>query len=406
MIPAYDSFDWFASLLPLLVLLVPAAAFVRHRMARTAMFTLSGLYLLALVAPRLAVIHLALWSVVAAVQPLVSATGERRSGPWVLGGSLTAVLAPMVAWKLWPVEFVIRSNVWSNAVFRATSDLAEAIDFTAPIVAAIGLSFSSFRAADLLVKSNLGLVDRLTPGRVLAYGVFPPILVVGPIASYDEVAATLERPVRLDAARFVDGAAQMLTGLFKVFVVAYLLSWSGDIFELFRSNDPWRVWVSLIAFTGFFYVNFAGYSDLAIGAGRLIGADLRPNFDSPYTRTNPAAFWNSWHMSLTRFLRANVFTPLAGRHPQRQHAATMLTMLLIGLWHSITWASAVFGLYHGVSLVAHRVIAGRRPAGDGRRLQLLKPAAVFAWFGLSLPLLQLGLRDALDFYAALVGVST
>jgi D-alanyl-lipoteichoic acid acyltransferase DltB (MBOAT superfamily) len=334
----------------------------------------------------------------------VAATGERRSGPWVLGGSLVAVLAPMVAWKVLPVEFVIRMNEWPNALLRI-SDLAEAIDFTAPIVAAIGLSFSSFRAADLLVKSNLGLVDRLSPGRVLAYGVFPPLLVVGPIASYDEVAAMLERPTPVDADRVSAGLGQILVGLFKVFVVAYLLGWSGEIFDLFRTNDPWRIWVSLLAFTIFFYVNFAGYSDLAIGASRLMGADLRPNFDAPYLRTNPTSFWNNWHMSLTRFLRANVFTPLVGRHPGRQPAATMLTMLLIGLWHSVTWASAAFGIYHGISLVLHRQIERRRPARSGPAMRVLKPIVVVAWFGLSLPLLQLGLGDALDFYAALVGFS-
>lgn len=404
MIPGYDSFDWFSNLLPLLLLLAPALAFVRIGGVRRALVAGAGLYLLALVAPRLAIVHLALWLVAAALQPIVAATGERRSGPWVLGGSLAAVLAPMVAWKVWPVEFVIRMNEWPNALLRG-SDLAEAIDFTAPIVAAIGLSFSSFRAADLLVKSNLGLIDRLSPGRVLAYGVFPPLLVVGPIASYDEVAAMLERPTRVDAGRVSEGLGQILVGLFKVFVVAYLLGWSGGIFDLFRTNDVWQIWVSLLAFTMFFYVNFAGYSDLAIGASRLMGADLRPNFDAPYLRTNPAGFWNSWHMSLTRFLRANVFTPLVGRHPERQPAATMLTMLLIGLWHSVTWASAAFGIYHGISLVLHRQIERRRPARTGPALRVLKPVAVVAWFGLSLPLLQLGFRDALDFYAAMVGIS-
>lgn len=404
MIPPFDSFEWFASLLPLLVVLVPAMVFARRGGLRRFLLATSGLYLLALIAPRLALVHLVLWGVTAALQPLVSATGERRSGPWVLGGAIALVLAPMVAWKVWPIDFVITMNEWSNAVLRL-SDRVEAIDFAAPIVSAIGISFSTFRAADLIVKSNLGLVDRLTPGRVLAYGLFPPLQVVGPIAAYDEVAPMLERPVALDAPRFTAGAAQILAGLFKVFVVAWFLSWSGSTFEVFRENDTWRLWAGLVAFTWFFYVNFAGYSDLAIGAGRLLGANLRPNFDAPYLKTTPTAFWNSWHMSLTRVLRADVFTPLVGRHPRRQPAATMVTMVLIGLWHSVTWASLAFGVYHGVSLVLHRFVSQRRPAGDGAALHVLKPVAIVAWFGLSLPLLQLDLREALHFYAALVGVS-
>lgn len=405
MIPSYDSFDWFSSLLPLVIVLIPALLLLRRGGARRAVFTLVGAYLLFLVAPRLALFHLVFWLVVAALQPLIASVGERRHGLWALWGGLAVTLAPMLAWKIWPAEFVIDTNVWTNAVFRSTNDLVESIDFTAAIVAPIGLSFSSFRAADLLVKSNLGIVDRLTPGRVLAYGLFPPLLVVGPIASYDEVANTLERPVPVHRERALAGAAQILTGLFKVFVLAYLLSWSADIFVLFPDNAPWRIMLALTAFTWFFYVNFAGYSDIAIGTGRLLGADLRPNFDSPYLTTTPASFWNSWHISLTRFLRTNVFMAMVGRRAERQYAATIVTMLLIGLWHSVTWASAVFGLYHGVFLVGHRLLAQRRPAATQPAWRWVKPVFVFVWFGLSLPLLQLGLADAVDFYRAMLGLS-
>lgn len=404
MIPAFNSFDWFSSLLPILVVLVPVLAFVRVGGARRALFVLAALYLLYLIAPRLVLLHLALWVAVVVLQQVVARTGERRYGTVVLWASLIVVLAPMIAWKIWPVDFVIRSNVWSNEVLRHTSGLLAAIDFTAPIVAPIGLSFSSFRAADLLIKSNLGLVDRLSPGRVLAYGLFPPLLVVGPIATYDETAKTIEGRVALDQRRFVGGCTQMLVGLFEVFVIAFVLSWSTGIFVDYPINPPWRLAIGLVAFAWYFYANFAGYSDLAIGSGALLGADLRPNFDSPYTKTTPAAFWNSWHISLTRFLRTNVYTPMVGRHPQRQYVATIVLMLLIGLWHSITWASALFGLYHGVSLVLHRVIERRRPPRHTPLLRVAKSVLVFAWFALSLPLLQLDLQGARDFYAAMIGV--
>jgi alginate O-acetyltransferase complex protein AlgI len=341
---------------------------------------------------------------VVVLQQVVARTGERRYGTVVLWASLIVVLAPMIAWKIWPADFVIRSNVWSNGVLRHGPGWLEAIDFTAPIVAPIGLSFSSFRAADLLIKSNLGLVDRLSPGRVLAYGLFPPLLVVGPIATYDETAKTIEGRVTLDQRRFVRGCTQMLVGLFEVFVIAFVLSWSTGIFVDYPVNPPWRLAIGLVAFAWYFYANFAGYSDLAIGSGALLGADLRPNFDSPYTKTTPAAFWNSWHISLTRFLRTNVYTPMVGRHPQRQFLATIVLMLLIGLWHSITWASAVFGLYHGVSLVLHRFVERRRPPRHTPSLRVAKSVLVFAWFALSLPLLQLDLQGARDFYAAMIGV--
>jgi alginate O-acetyltransferase complex protein AlgI len=403
-IPVFDSFEWFASLFALMVVFVPLLLWVRPSWARQAVIAISGAYLLFLVAPRLAVFHLLFWLVVAGLQPLVSATGERKRGLWVLYGALAITLVSLVLWKVRPIEFVIDFNVWTHRLVALPGTWFDTLDRTAAILAPIGLSFSSFRAADLLIKSNLGLVPSLRPGRVLAYGLFAPLLVVGPIASYDEVAKTVDHPVRLDRERTVDGVTQVLVGLFKVFVIAYLLDWSGDVFSIYGANEAWRIVISLAAFTAFFYVNFAGYSDMAIGTGTLLGATLRPNFDRPFLQPDPTAFWNSWHISLTRFLRANVFTPLAAGRPQRQAFATAVTMMLIALWHAVSWATFVFGVYHAASLIAHRALHRRRPASTNRTVRVAKSFAIFCWFGLSLPLLQLGLSDAVDFYRAMIGL--
>ena len=403
MIPVFDSFDYFGRLLPLLIVLVPLAAVVRR--GRSVLFAGSGLLLLALVAPRLALIHLVFWLVVAAMQPIVAATGERRGGVAILFASLGVTLAPLIVWKLFPIPTVANANDWFGAPFLAISDTLGSFDRTFDVVGLIGVSFATFRAADLLIASNLGLLERQRPGAVLATGLFPPLLVVGPIATWGETKTTIARPVPLDATRFVNGASQILVGLLKVFVFAYALSWSVEIFTFTEVNGPERLWVGLAAYTLFFYVNFAGYSDIAIGIGTLLGADLRPNFDRPYLQTTPAAFWNSWHISLTQFLRRNVFTPLVAGRPERMHAATMLTMVLIGLWHSIGWAELVFGIYHGAFLIGHRLLERRRPAGTGTALRIAKMGGVFLWYALSLPLLQLDLGEAVDFYGALIGVT-
>lgn len=405
MIPVFDSFDYFASLFPLLLVLVPLLLVVRATGARVAIITLAGVYLLALIAPRLALFHVVFWLVVAALQPIVAATGERRSGLTVLAGALGVTLLPVVLWKVWPIEFVIEFNVLTHDVVSWPSTWTQALDYTAPILAPIGLSFGAFRAADLLVRSHLGIVDRLRPGRVLATGLFPPLLVVGPIASYDETEKTLAGRVPLERSRVLSGTSQILTGLFKVFVIAYLLDWSVDIFAFYADNAPWRLWAGLVAFTWFFYVNFAGYSDMAIGAGTLLGGDLRPNFDRPYLQTTPAAFWNSWHISLTRFLRINVYTPLVAGHPSRQYAGTTITMLLIALWHGVSWSTLVFGLYHAAFLVGHRVVSQRRRPSASPVIRYGKSVGIFAWFGASLPLLHLSLADAFDFYRAMLGVA-
>jgi D-alanyl-lipoteichoic acid acyltransferase DltB (MBOAT superfamily) len=237
---------------------------------------------------------------------------------------------------------------------------------------------------------------------VLAYGLFPSLLVVGPVAQYDEVEATLEGLVRLDRRRLLDGGFRMLSGLAKVFVGAYPLTWSADILVAWRYNSMPRLWLGLIAYGWYFYLNFSGYSDLAIGAGRWLGADIRPNFNRPYLQTSMTDFWNSWHISLSAFMRRNVFIPLGGVRARRQHMAIVVTMMAIALWHDITWSAALFGAYHSAGLLAHRFVEGRRPARSGRGLRVVKAIAVFVYFVLSLPLLSMTVPNAMSLYRALI----
>jgi D-alanyl-lipoteichoic acid acyltransferase DltB (MBOAT superfamily) len=400
--PTFNSFDFFQNLLPLLVVLVPLLMLARSAVPRQVVFVVAGTYLLFLIAPRLALAELLAWAAVAALQPVVAHTGDRRGGMAVLTVGLAAVLAPMVAWKLFPVRFVVDFNSWSNRLIRVGPDTLASLDFTAKVVIPLGLSFATFRAADLLIKSNLGIYAALPPGRVMAYGLFPSVLVVGPIASYDEVATTLSGSVPLDRDRLLRGALQILEGLAKVFVLSWPLSWSLEVLTNFPWNSAPRLWVGMIAFGWYFYLNFAGYSDIAIGTARLLGADLRPNFDWPYRQTSPTSFWNSWHISLTRFVRQNVYTPIVAADRRLQYVGTVVTMVLIGLWHSITWATLVFGLYHAAGLLAHRVVSARRPPRTTPGWRIAKAATVFVWFTLSLPLLELSLHDSGALYRALI----
>jgi D-alanyl-lipoteichoic acid acyltransferase DltB (MBOAT superfamily) len=400
--PTFDSFSFFQDLLPGLIVVAPLLALLRWGPPRRALLALFGLYLLFLVAPRLALFHLVFWLVVLGLQQVLARRGDKRGGVALLWLGVLAVLAPMVIWKLVPVGFVVKFNVWSNEALRRSSIWLTLMDLARPIVIPIGLSFATFRAVDLLIKSNLGLVAPLSPGRVLAFGLFPPLQVVGPIAEYGEVEATLDAKVPLDHRRVLEGCLSILSGLAKVFVGAYPLKWSTGILRYWRYNSLPRVWLGLIAYTWFFYLDFAGYSDLAIGAGRLLGADLRPNFNWPFLQRSPTAFWNNWHISLSAFMRRNVFTPLGGMRARRQHIALVATMLLIALWHDINWSTFAFGVYHAVSLLAHRAVLRRRPARTSRLLSVVKPVLVFVWFAVSLPLLTLSLSDMASLWRALL----
>ncbi len=402
MIPVYNSFDYFQNLLPLALVVGIVLHFVKHGASRRAIFIVCGVYALALVAPRLALYYVAYWLLTFVLHRAVAAAAGARSGLIVLWGAIVVLVAPLLLWKAMPEAFVVDFNVWTNQAFRASSSRLAVLDLSFVIIAPVGLSFATFRALDLVVKTYVGLVGRLSIGRVMAYGTFAPLLVVGPIAEYKEIEATLDARVPIDTRRATTSLLLLCSGLVKVFVGSVPLQWSIDIFQVWQYNSAWQLLYGLVAYTWFFYLNFAGFSDLAIAAGHWFGASLHPNFNAPYLKTSPTTFWNSWHISLTSFVRRNVFVPLGGFRTERFQIATVATMMVIALWHGFTWASVVFGLYHSAALLAHRRLQAARPARPGRWRSIAKSVGVFCWFGLSLPLLTLPLGDCPSFYRALL----
>ena len=130
---------------------------------------------------------------------------------------------------------------------------------------------------------------------------------------YTEIDERLRRRARWDPQDTLSGILTIGLGAIKVFVLAYLLRGSQDVFALdAHQGSPLEYWLELAMFALYFYFNFSGFSDMAIGSARILGFRLAPNFNNPYLKTNPQDFWNSWHMSLTRFAQRNVFVPSVG----------------------------------------------------------------------------------------------
>jgi alginate O-acetyltransferase complex protein AlgI len=403
----FNTFDYFAWLLAACVVVAPLYYLVPWGGARRLLLTLLGVYLVFLIAPRLAIFYLMFWSAVAVLQRFLAWAGERRFAGFALTSSILALLAPMVLWKLLPEDFIIWFNVTFNEIAWDLSSYVGAVDAVRDIVLPIGLSFAVFRAIDLLVQTNLGAIEALSPGRVLFYGFFPPVQIIGPVIEYRE----LESPGRPSPPRHpsIDDLGSsfslIVIGLVKVFVLAYPLEQSSDVFVFYETNSALALWGELFLFSWFFYLNFAGYSDLSIGVARLFGFRLKPNFNNPYFRLNTQDYWNNWHMSLTRFAQRNVFTPLGGMRANRQYVAITATIMVIALWHNISWSLVVFGFYHAAALVGARVMNARRPApaDPSLRLRVGKNLAMFVFVMLGLPLLVLEIGDAPAFYSSLVG---
>lgn len=406
MVPQFSAFDYFADLFALCLLIVPAFYLLPWAWARRTLLTVSGAYLLFLIAPRLALFYVAFWLVVALQQRVTAWAGERKGGGYVLAGCIVLTLSLLVTWKLIPADFVEWFNSYFNARLWQASSTLGSIDAFHAIILPLGLSFASFRAVDLLIQSYLGTVPPLPVGDVLFFGFFPPVQVIGPVIEYAEIRAPSHTVHRLRLEDYRAAFTQIIVGLVKVFVLAVPLASSSDVFLLYRWNSPWRLWIELVMYAWYFYLNFSGYSDLAIGAARLFGFKLKPNFSRPYTRMNPQAFWNSWHMSLTRFAQRNVFTPLGGMRQRSQYLAIAATMMVIALWHDISIPLVLFGVYHTSGLIGDRLLTQVRPAAPEPALILrtVKAMLLFVFVTVSLPLLALPLDELGHFYAALAGL--
>lgn len=403
----FDSFEFFANLFVLLAVLVPAYRLIKNVVARRLLLGLAGVYLLELIAPRLALFYLGFWLLVGLLQWVVGRTAESRFATPVFALSAVAVLAPMVVWKIWTDTFVIDFNLWGDSAVRSLLGPWGDVDLARDIILPLGLSFSTFRGLDLIIKNYLGVLTPLRPDEVFFYGFFPPVQLIGPVIQYTEIRDGIRPGQTRVTEDLREGLLLVASGLFKIFVVSYPLQSSSDVFGALNQNGMGVLWLELLLFTVYFYFNFAGYSDLAVGAARLLGYEIGRNFDWPYAKTNPQAFWNSWHISLTGFFRRNVFVPFGGMRERSQYRAIFLTIMAIALWHDISIPLVVFGLYHAAGLIGHRYLVTKRqpPPGETLLRRLPKMAAMVGFFGLSLPLMVIKADQIVPVYSHLVGVA-
>ena len=232
------------------------------------------------------------------------------------------------------------------------------------LVVAVGLSFYTFSCVSYLADVHAA---RLPPERHLGhfalYVSFFPKLLAGPIERAQPFLAQIRRPVAFSAAGVSLGLRLMLWGLFKKAVIADRLAAFVDAAYAQPAFSPPA---DLVLGTYFFafqlYCDFSGYSDMAIGAAKVLGVDVMENFRRPYFSTSVPEFWSRrWHLSLATWFRDYMYIPMGGsrRSRLRQYANVMAVFLVSGLWHGANWTFVVWGgvngLYQVFSLMTRRV---------------------------------------------------
>ena len=224
----------------------------------------------------------------------------------------------------------------------------------------LGISFYTFHGISYVVDVWRGKVAPCRSLRdFLCYSTLFPQLVAGPIVRYSEVAEQLgRRPVgREDLAA---GARRFIAGLGKKVLIANQVSVLADaVFTLPEAErTAAAAWVGVTAYALQIFFDFSGYSDMAVGLGRMFGFTFPENFNHPYSAGSMREFWRRWHMTLSRFFRDYLYIPLGGnRHGALRTALNLLAVFaLCGLWHGASWNFVAWGLFHGFFLAVERVL--------------------------------------------------
>jgi alginate O-acetyltransferase complex protein AlgI len=227
-----------------------------------------------------------------------------------------------------------------------------------PIVLPIGISFFTFQAMSYVIDVHRREAPAArNPLDVALYVSLFPQLIAGPIVRYRDVAGEIGwRSTRLSD--FASGARRFVIGLSKKVLVANVVSVPADrMFGLPPHELTTPVaWMGTVCYTLQIYFDFSGYSDMAIGMGRMLGFHFLENFDYPYVAASVREFWRRWHVSLSTWFRDYLYIPLGGNRGSagRTHVNLVIVFLLCGLWHGASWVFVVWGLYHGLFLVLER----------------------------------------------------
>lgn len=226
----------------------------------------------------------------------------------------------------------------------------------------IGISFYTFQAMSYVIDVYRG--DTGVQKNPMLFGTYValfPQLIAGPIVRYKDIEDQLKGRHE-SVAQFASGIKLFMVGLAKKILIAnqVALLWNGLRADA-MSNGVLGSWVGIIAYTLQIYFDFSGYSDMAIGLGRMFGFEFLKNFDYPYISQSVAEFWRRWHISLGTWFREYVYIPLGGNRKgmPRQIFNTAVVWALTGLWHGASWNFVLWGIWHGFFVVIEKLFLGK-----------------------------------------------
>ena len=262
-------------------------------------------------------------------------------------------LALSVSSSLLMLGYFKYADFFIRNVNAATGCSISLLNITLPI----GISFYTFQILSYTVdvyrqdvKAQRNLIDLAT------YVALFPQLIAGPIVRYSDIAEQLKGRIHT-MGKTAQGIRRFILGLGKKILIANLL---GELCSIFRASDDKSVlffWLYAVAYTLHVYFDFSGYSDMAIGLGKLFGFDFLENFNYPFISKSITEFWRRWHMSLGTWFRDYVYIPLGGSRVSlpRHLFNIFLVWMLTGFWHGAAWNFVIWGLYFALLLILEKI---------------------------------------------------
>lgn len=261
--------------------------------------------------------------------------------------------------------FGVAASALALAYFKYTNFMSESVARLfgcSPaffnIMLPVGLSFYTFSAISYIVDVKRGKTAAAPLSDVALYLAFFPKFVSGPIQRSGDFFAQLNGERKIGWESFSTGVQIFAFGMFKKLVLADRLSvFVNQVYETPGIFDSKTVLLAAAAYSFQIYFDFSGYSDMAIGAARVLGFKLPRNFNLPYLSHNVTELWKRWHITLSSWLQEYLYIPLGGsrKGKVRTYINLILTMVIGGLWHGANATFIIWGLLHGVALAVHKL---------------------------------------------------
>ena len=280
---------------------------------------------------------------------------ERKTAKWICAANVVFNLSILAFFKYF--------NFFGENFARMMDMLGWHTDWVMlDILLPVGISFYTFQAIaytiDVYRRSTTASHNPIT---FAAFISFFPQLVAGPIERAGTMIHQFSGKVRFSQ-KFYDGMRQMLWGFFKKMVIADNCAVFVDmVWDKYDVLNGSTMLLAAVFFTFQIYGDFSGYSDIAIGTGKLFGIDLSTNFKTPYFATNIGDFWRRWHISLMSWFRDYIYIPLGGSRVSKIITARniLLVFALSGLWHGANWTFVTWGIYHAILLIAYSLFISK-----------------------------------------------